>query len=188
MKRPLTPGEWASLWRLRRAGFSLDLLAHNATGLTIDVFPQAARRLTSAGDPLTWIELPLSLRSNVLLSLVEVFLLLDPPLEFRAAPEDAIPAAVRALVSGRQRRGFRFTRGAGEESVLHLPARIHLRGSFLLSGHHDLPLLRPGESLAAELWLRSREGIYYGAGLEWRFGAELSPEAIEQRGYLQPVV
>jgi hypothetical protein len=72
--------------------------------------------------------------------------------------------------------------------VLHLPARTHLRGSFLLSGRHDLPLLRPGESLAAELWLRSREGIYYGAGLEWRFGAELSPEAIEQRGYLQPVV
>jgi hypothetical protein len=169
MKKPLTASDWATLWQLRRAGFALDLLPHSDSRLKIDIYPQRSQPLIAAGGTLTWVQLPVALRSSALLTIVEVFLLLDaPPLEYRSLPDDRLPAPVRAMVARRRSRAFRFTSGAGQDPVLHLPGRSHLRASFLLAGQHALPNLAPGESLPAELWLRDVEGRYYGAGFPWK--------------------
>jgi hypothetical protein len=169
MKKPLTASDWATLWQLRRAGFALDLLPHSGPELEIDVYPQTSQPLIASGEIGTWVQLPVALRSRALVSIAESFLLLDAPrLEYRSVAENRLPAPVRAMVSRRRSPAFRFTSGAGQDSVLHLPARAHLRGSFLLAGQQELPNLVRGQSLPAELWLRDVEGRYYGAGFPWK--------------------
>jgi hypothetical protein len=173
MKKPLTPADWAALWKLRRAGFALDLLPHTTPRLELDVYPDNDQVLITSTDNFTWVQLSVALRASSLVSIVDAYLLIDSPArEFRSVPRDRIPTAVHRLFPRSRSKTFRFT--VGRDSVLHVLPRFPLRVGFLLGGELELPILLPGQTLPAELWLRDRDGRYFGTGFPWRGGIELS--------------
>jgi hypothetical protein len=179
MKKPLSASDWAVLCKLRRAGFCVDLLPHSGSQLDLEVYPGKDQvRFASTGN-YTWMQLLVSLRASSWVSIVEASILINSPArEYHSISPSRVPPEVQSIFHRSRSKQFQFNVGAG--SVLHLPPRLHLPGCLLLGGVEPLAILLPGQTLPAELWLRDREGRYYGTGFRWRGGTELTAGAGEE--------
>ncbi len=184
MKKPLTRCDWEPLWKLRRAGFALDLLPHSNPQLELEVYPGTDGVMFASTDNFSWVQLSVALRAFSLVSIVAAYLFVDlPAREYHSIPRDRIPPEAHRIFSRPLSKTLRFN--VGEGCVLHLPPRLHLPGCLLLGGEHPLPVLLPGQALPAELWVCDREGRYYGTGFSWQGGTDLcvltSKQAIRER-------
>jgi hypothetical protein len=176
MKKPLATSDWERLWTLRRAGFCLDLLPHSGAQLELEACRGSDPVRIVSTDNFTWLQLSVVMRPRCWVSIVEASLLIDSPArEYHSIPQSRVPTEVQRFFRRPQSKTSRFTFGGS--SVLHLPPRSRLPGCLLLGGELELPILLPGQTLPAELWLRDRGGCYYGTGFAWRGGIELSAGA-----------
>jgi hypothetical protein len=179
MKKPLSASDWAALWALRHAGFAIDMLPHSAPHLELGVYPGDDQVMIAANDNLTWVQVSVVLRASSWGSIVAASLLIDAPVrEYHSVPRERVPTEVQSIFRRSRSKQFHFD--VGGSSVLHVPPRLHLPGCLLFGGEDALPLLLPGQTLPAEIWLRDREGGYYGTGFAWRGGIELTAGAGEE--------